>query len=393
MEDYNYQYFRPRRSAKNVIIFLLAFSLFAAGGLIIYLLSGYLAGIIIAVLGFLALIGMAFKILAFSIRYGIGINSIFISNFFQKITINVRDITSVSLLSRDEVIQFFNKSYWPVVEAEREMNIARWYRASKYYGLLTRFVSVPVVNSVTGSGTKSNIRSFGTSVIGQAVLIQTVSHGFIFITPADPEQYVTRLRGLGIREVRPADFMEQEFSGEGMKKMRLMATPGGLKAYSLISFLMLTAGIFAFFFYLQPAENPETTRPDSSYYGEPVFSNEQITYINGRWENDSVFYFVAKDTELGEMEREGVITMGMIRKIVFPAVWHSFFSEKNITEVPAPDEGIQSIIELWLIGQPVYRQVGSFLTDEGEKYWLYEQRSNGMKPVYFGIISNSITQE
>ena len=110
------------------------------------------------------------------------------------------------------------------------------------------------------------------------------------------------------------------------------------------------------------------------------------------WENDSLFYFVVKDTELEEPEKEGDITMGMIRRFVFPAVWKSFFSENNIPLTPVPDDGTQSMIVLWLIGQPDYRQVGAFLTGKGEKYWLYEQRTNGMKPVFFSMISNSLNQ-
>lgn len=393
MEDFQYQYFRPQRSAKNVIIFLITFGLFAAGGLVLYLFTRQIAGLIMGGLCVLALIGMTFKILAAGTRYGIGINRILIKNLYQRITINARDISSVSLLSREEVIQFFNKSYWPVVEAEKEMNIARWYRASKYYGMLTRFVSVPVVNSVTRSGAKSNITGFNTRVTGPAVLIQTSSHGFVFITPQDPEQYITRLRGIGVREVRPGEFMEKDLSGDGNRKMGIFSTPGGLRAYSLISFLLLTAGILAFFLFLQESSRVPEGNTELYEAEIPVLNNEEINFMNGRWENDSLFYFVVKDSELEDIEKEGEITVGMIRRMVFPAVWKSYFSEKNVPEVPVPDEGTQSMIIMWLIGQPVYRQIGSFLTEKGEKYWLYEQRTNGMKPVFFGMISNSLDQE
>lgn len=389
MQNYDYQFFTPRRSARNLILFIAVSCIAAVGGLIILYFSNRTAGLVITILSLLALGTMVFKISAMDIKYGISINSLLLRKLFHKKNIDVRDISSVSLLDGNDMKRFMKYFYWPVVTAEREMNIAAWYRASKYFGMLTRFVSVPVVSSVTRAGGLSNILDYDTRDIGKSVLLKTGSEGYIIITPGDPEQFITRLRGLGVKEIRPSEFMEQDPSIHKSKGLRILSSPPRMKVYSLATFLLIAAGILVFQFMTVKKNQQAADQQVQTDNQVKEFSGEYVIYFDGRWDNDSLFYFLIRDTELEGTETEGEITVRIIRRYVIPAIWKSYLADKGLSPETVLNEEARSGLEIWLIGQPDYKRIGSFITEDDEKYWLYEQRTNGMKHVYFAIISNS----
>ena len=184
--------------------------------------------------------------------------------------------------------------------------------------------------------------------------------------------------------------MEKDLPDYEKKKLRILTSPPGMKVYSLISILLIVSGILVFQFITGRKYQTASDQKVSADTQSPVIRGEDIFYMDGRWDNDSLFYFLVRDTDLEGTEAEGEITVRIIRKFVVPAIWKSYLAEKVLPPGTVLDEEARSGLEIWLIGQPDYKMIGSFLTEDNEKYWLYEQRTNGMKQVFFALIANSM---
>jgi hypothetical protein len=186
--------FRARRSARNSIVFLVAFGLMAAGGVWMYL-SGYQSeGIAVSAFGLLAVFAIVATVLSPNSWYRIRPGVLQLHKGFAGRSIPLSSLRAARVVPATEVAAALREYVAPVVLAETSLDIRGWATAGKQYGQVVRYCSVPIVESRATSGTSRNVVRFDLKLTGEFVVLELDGGPPLLISPKEPGDFARKLR-------------------------------------------------------------------------------------------------------------------------------------------------------------------------------------------------------
>ena len=128
---------------------------------------------------------------------------------YTRLHIGFREINSVSYLDEDSFGKLLHLFYSQVMEAEKDSHLKEWYKASKRYRKLQRFVYVLNINTVITKGNSRAISGYKVNSSQDAVLICLNTRENILITPKNPKGYINNLIRSGIENISPDPILEK----------------------------------------------------------------------------------------------------------------------------------------------------------------------------------------
>lgn len=370
MKDF-YTWYAPRKGFRQTWLFLVVFALFPAMG-VFALLSGQTAGGIAAlVFGGICYAFIIGGAAAWGCRYGIGEKTIFLKRSTSKRVLRFEEISSVSPLSREQSSEFMNKLQHPAIEAERAINFSEWYRVSKQWGEVSRFVSVPQVSSITSRGSRRNITSAKVLPVGELLLLRLESGEGLLITPRDPEIFLDDLTRQGVEEA-PFSFEEMKNYVAPADQEKLGRSHRRWRTYMRVNLIIILPLVTLFIFRgplidLLPEEvqnHPVIRRiytlgtddqPEEPLPGEPIL-RETAAFID-----ENSFVFGVSLDELTAEQRAGDLSLGFIMDHGVPLMLRIL--ERNGTLPEIEDSWERSVT----ISQILYTQ-GALSTVEDREW-------------------------
>lgn len=193
-----YQIFTPLRGGKNLGIFLVGFSFFPIFGIVAIIMGSVPEGLAIIGFGLLIFAYMIQRYLGFGRKYGISEDRIWLKTGRKSLSLTKADIKSVTVLDQEALDAFIGEYSRKILSSKREYNISRWYRSSKRYNELVRYVSVVITEKETREGGPTNITKYTIHIDGPAVLIKSKDGESYLITPENPSLFAESIRIPGV---------------------------------------------------------------------------------------------------------------------------------------------------------------------------------------------------
>jgi len=316
-----YTWYAPRKGFRQTRLFLAVFALFPVMG-VFALLSGQTAGGIAAlVFGLFCYLLIFGGAAAWGCRYGIGERTVLLKRLTSTRILRLEEISSVCRLSREQSSDFMNKLQHPAIEAERAINFSEWYRVSKQWGEVGRYISVPQVSSITSKGSRRNITSAKVLPVGELLLLRLESGQALLITPREPDTFLTDLTRKGVKET-PFAFEEMKNYIAPADQEKLARSHRRWRTYMIVNMAILLPLVLLFIFRApliellpEPLQQHKVIRwiitlgsgePEEPLPDEPVFGK------NAAFIDEDSFVFGVPLDELTYEQREGQLSLSLI---------------------------------------------------------------------------------
>jgi hypothetical protein len=202
MNSYNYRWYRPQRGFAQSRPFLIVFGIFILAGIPLLVL-----GMIGPGLGFIGM-GLFFYALlipqaaAVGRKYGIGPDGLRLKSASKVLDTPFGEIEYAVLLTKTESRSFMEKLYQSAVEAERQLDMRRWFKSNLRTAEVVRYLSVSVTGTDMRKGHSTNITSYSVNPDAELLLLKLVSGKVFLISPKGIREFYTDLIQKGI-SVRP----------------------------------------------------------------------------------------------------------------------------------------------------------------------------------------------
>ena len=194
----DYKLFTPRRGGKNLGIIIAGMSFFPIFGIVAIVMGSVPEGLAIIGFGLLIFAYMIQRYLGLGRKYGINEEGVWLKTGRKSLLLVNADIKSVTVLDQEALDAFIGEYSREILSSQGDYNISRWYRSSKRYNELVRYVSVVITEEETREGGPTNITKYTIHIDGPAVLIKSKNGESYLTTPENPSLFAENIRIPGV---------------------------------------------------------------------------------------------------------------------------------------------------------------------------------------------------
>jgi hypothetical protein len=186
--------FKARRSLGRARVFLAVFGLIMTAGVALMLWGAdRIAGAAITAFGALPLLVLLPAFLAPRSRYQIDTRGLLLVKGLSTRRIVFAGISDARVLSETEAETIITGYMAPTMAAETRLDLKGWIESNKQHARLTKFCTVPIVQSKATQGHTLNITAFGAKTDGDFVILRETTGAEFLLSPAEPAAFYQAL--------------------------------------------------------------------------------------------------------------------------------------------------------------------------------------------------------
>jgi hypothetical protein len=312
--------FAARKDGKNSKIFVVGFMFFPLFGIISLIAGGLnsemtIPAVISILFGAIIITYILIRKSAAGFLYAIDDEGILLKRGRKKRVIPFKDIYAAGRIKGEKLQKLMSILAKPMAEAQKQMNVKKWWKNAKIYGDITKWVSVVITETETRSGSPLDITQYQLNLEGEVVTLKLKNGELILLTPKQTAEFVSAIVDQNIRTLT-----DDECIGS-VPVPDLTNTPSEdssagrrLRIGSLITALVIIVAILTWFFTIGPgtkeSEVVDTSEENAEEVEEPLF--------NGEWEDASKYIFVMRadhpdaDLEILKNQRASMPVLALI---------------------------------------------------------------------------------